>query len=307
MSFGFAALGLFCAWWIHTRTSNKELARGVFFFFTMEFLQGLQYFVIAEDINSPLCDSMLNKILTIAGFLHICLQPYFCHVINASLTKSEKYLWQYKIVKRLCLIGGMLLFSRFLIADHPWFSNDTLEGGVTSHEWLRGQKICTFNGNVHLAWSVPMADVTYYVPGASIHSFLMFAPFFAMWEKKGMVIQGLFLWLTGPVAASFITPNLMEQASIWCFFSIAQISMMLFLIRETLIVHWGRNESLLKGKAPVAIQKVAKLANGSAPEVTKNSVEVDAPKNYAVAASKSNGKKSNGSVKANGNGVHKAD
>lgn len=34
----------------------------------------------------------------------------------------------------------------------------------------------------------------------------------------------------------------MEQASVWCFFSIAQISTMLFLIRETLIVHWGREK-----------------------------------------------------------------
>jgi len=90
-----------------------------------------------------------------------------------------------------------------------------------------------------------MADPTYYVPSAAIHSFLMFAPFLAMWEKKGMVIQGVFLWATGPLAASYISPNLMEQASIWCFFSIAQISVMLFLIRETLIVHWGRPASLL--------------------------------------------------------------
>jgi hypothetical protein len=44
----------------------------------------------------------------------------------------------------------------------------------------------------------------------------------------------------------------MEQASIWCFFSIAQISIMLFCIRETLIINWGRNKnghaSLISGK-----------------------------------------------------------
>ena len=39
------------------------------------------------------------------------------------------------------------------------------------------------------------------------------------------IVQGVFLWATGPLLASFITSNLMEQASIWCFFSIAQISM----------------------------------------------------------------------------------
>jgi len=32
----------------------------------------------------------------------------------------------------------------------------------------------------------------------------------------------------------------MEQASIWCFFSIAQISVMLFLIRKTLVEGNGK-------------------------------------------------------------------
>mmetsp|Transcript_65900 Transcript_65900/g.155673 ORF Transcript_65900/g.155673 Transcript_65900/m.155673 type:complete len:131 (-) Transcript_65900:52-444(-) len=112
-----------------------------------------------------------------------------------------------------------------------------------STEWLRGEKLCTFRGNYHLAWSVPMADPSYVIPGAAIHSFLMFAPFFALYEKPGMVIQGVFLFACGPYLASLITPNLMEQASIWCFFSIAQISTMLFLIREALVKKWGTDKS----------------------------------------------------------------
>lgn len=51
------------------------------------------------------------------------------------------------------------------------------------------------------------------MPGASIHSFLMFAPFFVI--KPNMVIQGFFLWLSGPYLAAYITDNLQEQASIW--------------------------------------------------------------------------------------------
>ena len=48
-------------------------------------LQSIQYSFIAEDLNSPMCDNIVNKVLTLLGFLHICLQPYFTHVINASL------------------------------------------------------------------------------------------------------------------------------------------------------------------------------------------------------------------------------
>jgi len=236
MSAAFAALGLFSSWWIWSKTSNTQLASGVFFFFTMELLQSIQYFFIAPNIDSPLCDTFINQFLTIAGYLHICLQPYFCHVINASLTKNAKYIDRYLVIKRLCLIGGGMLFARWALS-YVWA---TTLGDQPSTEWLRGNKVCTFRGNYHLAWSVPMADPTYVIPGAAIHSFLMFAPFFALYEKKGMVIQGIFLFAAGPYLASIVTPNLMEQASVWCFFSIAQISIMLFFIRETLIINWGR-------------------------------------------------------------------
>lgn len=256
MSAAFAALGLFSSWWIYSKTSNTGLASGVFFFFTMELLQAIQYYFIAPTLDSPICDTVMNQVLTVAGFLHICLQPYFCHVINASLTKNQRYLDKYVVIKRLCLLGAAMLFARFLLS-YQWPS--TL-GDQPSTEWLRGQKLCTYKGNYHLAWSVPMADPTYVIPGAAIHSFLMFAPFFAMYEKKGMVIQGIFLFAFGPWLAGLITPNLMEQASIWCFFSIAQIAIMLFCIRETLIINWGRegpHQSLLKKNTQKELQKEA--------------------------------------------------
>eukprot|EP00656_Telonema_subtile_P051370 TRINITY_DN6886_c0_g1_i3.p2 TRINITY_DN6886_c0_g1~~TRINITY_DN6886_c0_g1_i3.p2 ORF type:complete len:148 (-),score=39.20 TRINITY_DN6886_c0_g1_i3:184-627(-) len=124
----------------------------------------------------------------------------------------------------------------------PAWNTMNVNDANPSTEWLRGRSLCTFKTQsmYHLGWSIPMADPTYVIQGAGIHSFLMFAPFFALYEKKGMVIQGSFLFAFGPGLASMISPNLMEQASIWCFFSIAQIAIMLFLIRETLIVNWGR-------------------------------------------------------------------
>jgi hypothetical protein len=244
----FAAIGLFSAWWVWARTSNVELASGIFFFFTMEFLQVIQYLFLADGLDSPVCDTLVNQVLTILGFLHICMQPYFCHVINCSLTKSEKYRDRYTVIKRLCAIGGFLLFIRYFLAFVPQLNVMDVSNNQST-EWLRGEKLCTFKtlSMWHLGWSVPMADPSYYVMGASIHSFLMFAPFFALYEKKGMVLQGVFLFAFGPGLAAWISPNLMEQASIWCFFSIAQISIMLFLIRETLIVNWGRgNISIMK-------------------------------------------------------------
>jgi hypothetical protein len=109
MSAAFAAIGFFTSWWVWSKTSNIQLAFGVFFFFTMELLQVIQYFFIAPNIDSPICDTIINQVLTIAGFLHICLQPYFIYVIKASLTKTEKFIDRYLVIKRLCLIGKEII------------------------------------------------------------------------------------------------------------------------------------------------------------------------------------------------------
>eukprot|EP00499_Haloplacidia_sp_CaronLabIsolate_P010271 CAMPEP_0196769850 /NCGR_PEP_ID=MMETSP1104-20130614/789_1 /TAXON_ID=33652 /ORGANISM="Cafeteria sp., Strain Caron Lab Isolate" /LENGTH=273 /DNA_ID=CAMNT_0042139953 /DNA_START=1 /DNA_END=822 /DNA_ORIENTATION=+ len=246
ISGGFSLLGLFAVFWIVRYTKNYALAIGVGYYCLMEILQFFQYFFIAPNLHSPICDEIMNQVLTFVGFAHIAYQPYFCHVINAALTASPKYKEQYKVVKRLCLLGGTALLSRYFLAPYgSTMDMTTLEDGMQSPstEWLRGEKLCTFRGRLHLAWSVPMADPSYYVPSAFIHFFLMFAPFLCMWEKRGMVVQGLFLFTSGPFLASILTPYLMEQASVWCFFSIMQILTMLFLIRETLIVRWGRDDA----------------------------------------------------------------
>lgn len=72
-----------------------------------------------------------------------------------------------------------------------------------------------------------MSDVSYYVPSAAIHSFLMFAPFFVM--KSNMIIQGFFLWLAGPYLAAWISPNLMEQGT--------SILLIAFLLLYLLALH----------------------------------------------------------------------
>jgi hypothetical protein len=56
----------------------------------------------------------------------------------------------------------------------------------------------------------------------------MFAPFVAFIDKfnRGavlMVLQAVFLYALGPGMAAYFTPNLHEQASIWCLFSMAQV------------------------------------------------------------------------------------
>jgi len=141
------------------------------------------------------------------------MPTFFSHFICSALAASKVEKAKYNVILGLCAIGGLWLLLRVIMA--PW-SHFPPTAECPSTEWLRGTEFCTFSGNYHLSWSVPMYEQTYFVPGASVHAFLMFAPFMVIDRK--MFVLGLFLLLSGPVLASYITPSLFEQASIWCFF-----------------------------------------------------------------------------------------
>jgi len=230
----FAMIGLAMSFWVYFRMKNLQLAIGVFYFFLMEFLQFFQYLYIDD------CDNQTNKILTIVGFAHICFQPYFTHLLNAAVTRSPRVLAMWVVVLRLCLIGGVMIFMRYVLTEITDMPRQHFDDEIKSTEWLRGESVCTFKGKFHLAWSVPLADTTYYIPGVSLHAFLMFMPFFAI--KPEMIILGVFLWATGPFLAAYITDNLMEQASIWCFFSISQIGIMLYIVRDMFVAKPGQEK-----------------------------------------------------------------
>ena len=261
-SSGFSAVGLLLTLWIRLKTTNAALANGVLFFFLMEFLQVVQYLFIASGLTDPVCLTTVNQVLTLCGFVHICLQPYFLHFINESLLhvkrdsntveqnkKLERTSAQYAVIKRLALIGGFLLFLRYPLSFIP--SMNTMPKGQISTEWIRGDTLCTYKSAtmMHLGWSVPMADPSYNVMGTGIHSFMMFAPFLALfesgWQKifsKGMVTQGIICYLTGPFFAAMVTDNMQEQASVWCLFSIAQITITVIRVQSTLLANYGLNK-----------------------------------------------------------------
>eukprot|EP01115_Flamella_aegyptia_P001505 TRINITY_DN124988_c0_g1_i1.p1 TRINITY_DN124988_c0_g1~~TRINITY_DN124988_c0_g1_i1.p1 ORF type:complete len:230 (+),score=18.74 TRINITY_DN124988_c0_g1_i1:3-692(+) len=195
----------------------------------MELLQGIQYIFIDD------CDNKWNQILTYVGLLHIVCQPFFCNLIHSGIAKDEKIKQRYTIVLRLCVLGGLWLAMR-IVLGHFYGWNDDLTQNGQSFEWVRGVNVCTFSGKYHLAWSVPMYESSYLVPGVAIHSFLMFGPVLVI-DDLFTTFSGIFLFLTGPFMASLITDNLHEQASVWCFFSISQLIIIVvtFLLKVHLI------------------------------------------------------------------------
>jgi hypothetical protein len=183
----------------------------------MEALQFFQFYHINE------CGNPINYWLTVAGFVHICFQPFFTHLMNFSVVRSKRKQNYGTIIKRLAIIQGFYMFSRWIFVD-----TETYDTGCASMDWINGEEVCTYLGNYHLAWKLPLRNATYFWPTNNTHFFMMFAPFLAMGPM--FWIPGAVLFGSGPYLASLISDNLHEQASIWCFFSIAQICLLVLYV-----------------------------------------------------------------------------
>ena len=229
-SAAFTALGLAAAWAVHKTTSNKKMTAAILFFCLMELLQSVQYFFIADRLGDPACFQKMNQILTLVGYLHIQLQPYFTNLYlqafrpsTGKAKKGEAVAWA--LVQKLCLVQCALGLMRVLLSPALW-DRSQLSGEEEAYyeatrDWLEGPQLCTYRGAVHLAWSIPLQQPSYFVPGMGLHAFLMFVPVLCI-GGLAELDSVAFLMGTGPVLSMYLTRNAHEQASIWCFFSTMQ-------------------------------------------------------------------------------------
>ena len=235
----FAASSFAIAYWAYKKHGVRT-AIAIVYFGLMETLQFFQYFIVARPEDGyAKCSDPNNQFLTVIGLLHICFQPYFTSLSSARFRIYDiKSRYEKDLVSKLTLFGGFWLFSRYMFTimypDNPDMRPRATEA-CPNYEWivegydpwlqrdtpnLPGHS-CTFipdSPTQHLAWAAPMYQASYFVPGASLHTFLMFVPglFCAKWW--GMLL----LFTTGPFLAMVLTASLHEQAAVWCYFSILQ-------------------------------------------------------------------------------------
>jgi len=187
---------------------------------------------------SPACQSTSNKFLTFLGYVHIAFQPCFNTYVSGG--PRIAYDKQYQVVLRIQIIGALLFISRYLLTwvdfgaigldPNYGFNPEAWEKSV---EWLNGPALCTYKGIYHLAWSIPVVPVSYYMCSVSLHFVLFFVPDLAIdngcrMENWFRYIRTLGTMISGPLLADWITGNKHEAASIWCFFSVTQVVTFVF-------------------------------------------------------------------------------
>jgi Family of unknown function (DUF5765) len=215
MSGFFVVLGLSVAAWVWKQTKNVPMVVGIIYFVLMEALQFVQYFWLDD------CDDSINQFLTVIGFLHICFQPYFTHLMNGAFVRSPKSRHQFELIRRLAVLQGLWMFSRYVFAYRT-------PGAGDGRDWLRSDRLCTIDGGIHLGWELPLHAPSYWMPSNSIHLFMMFFPFLCYPRSW---VSGLILLITGPVLSALITDSMFVQASVWCFMSISQITLLVVVLK----------------------------------------------------------------------------
>merc|ERR1712195_323819 len=165
MSGMFSVLGALFALWVAKTNGNSNVVKGVMYFVAMETLQFVQYMFIATDVDpahptlsqieaSPTCKSSANRFLTFLGLLHIAFQPFYSAHLSCAFVTSEKNVAQFELVKRLQLVGGVLLLCRYFFTLF-----DLRDFGVTDERYLFDAK--AWDDKVVVEWlSCPPWDCT---------------------------------------------------------------------------------------------------------------------------------------------------
>ncbi len=182
------------------------------FFTAMEVLQAFSYPVIGQ------CGHPTNYALTWASFIHITLHPLAFSLIYLAFLPADfaqRIKWP---VVGLSLCAAMATLSMM----YPFAG----AGACDPNRMMCGENVCTYMGNLHLAWQFPFNGY-----GNSFRD----KP--ALWlARDGFVAYQLmvfyvpvlygawrlamYFFITGPVLAKLLTNNVDEQPAIWCLLSV---------------------------------------------------------------------------------------
>ena len=133
---------------------GARVAVSILYFGSMELLQTVQYFFIAEPEDGySMCKNPTNQFLTSLGTLHICFQPYFSnYIMGAMRVNNIEMRIVHDLIGKICFVGGAMLFARHLIAalwpDNPSLSAVPSED-CPNYEWINQ------GYDAHLGWQTP--------------------------------------------------------------------------------------------------------------------------------------------------------
>lgn len=174
------------------------------FFTLMELLQAISYIWIGQ------CDMGGNILLTRLSYLHITFQPpVFTAFIMSFVSEQQRKKW-YKFAMIVALSATFLLLIKMLI---PMTWNIPQQWLCRIGDPLCGADVCTYRGDWHQAWRLPLLGI---IPGYLIY----FIPVFILPIFYGAWRISAYHFIFGPLLAHLLTSDRNEAPAIWCLFSV---------------------------------------------------------------------------------------
>ncbi|MGE0754332.1 MAG: DUF5765 domain-containing protein [Alphaproteobacteria bacterium] len=225
-------LGLACTANAIRKRESILLWAPLFYFTLMEALQAYTYTVIDG------CGMPANEIATVLGYLHITFQPFFINMFSL-------YFIDKRVARKIAPYAYALCFAAaiiMLLKLYPFNWAPPCAEGIRP---MCGRDICSFAGNWHIAWRLPINDLMSSLPSYLIVGFIM-PLLYGSWRFT------LFHFLFGPFLAWLSTDNINEWPAIWCLLSIDLILIIMNsrLRRAMFVSRWPLWQQVRKLRIP---------------------------------------------------------
>jgi uncharacterized protein DUF5765 len=181
------------------------------FFTLMELLQAVSYLWIDQ------CATTGNVWVTYLSFLHISFQIPVISAFTLSYASEKMRKKWFKPIMIISSAATVLMLAKLLV---PLIPNIPPQWLCVLTEPLCGTKACTYKGDWHLAWELPLW-------GLYPSLYLYYIPVFILPILYGCWRVALYMFVVGPMIAFSITTNYDEAPAIWCLFSIAIVGAMI--------------------------------------------------------------------------------
>lgn len=207
---------------------DKALCVPLFYFAIMEMIQTYTWTVIDQ------CFDPGNQAATTAAYLHIAFQPFFFNAIAMHFIPHHRRQKIWKGVYFLCLIASLAIVARILPLEWKHYCFEIrYRVPFTDNLIYRipfcGGVACTTTGAWHMEWAIK-AGFNWYLDRAYFVSVFLLPLAYGSW--KATLYAAI-----GPLITLITTDTSNEFASVWCFYSVALVLLMIKLpIRKYLYV-----------------------------------------------------------------------
>jgi len=217
------ALGSISSIWAYYKI-NWQVGLLLGYFALMQLIHVVGYLTIND------CKNKYNQLASRLNYIHICFQPFVVIIgywglmlYTKNINRDSRIRLMYALVITF-VIGLFLFFRQF----KEFSSNGQKLSKINNkNDCIWCGELCSFAGEKHINFSLPLLKTDYLIPSLFIHFFGMFI--IPLFINKFIAILTIILGVLTLIPAKMHGIDTSEAGTIWCFTSIIQLLIAIFV------------------------------------------------------------------------------